>query len=334
MAEQLRTDATASAVVMEVGVKRISWPAIFAGVVMAIVIQVVLGMLGTAIGMSTIDPLEGESPGMKTFSVAAGLWWTVASWVSLFFGGWVAGHVAGIPDEMDSILHGLLTWALGTVLALFVAGSVVGTIVSGVSGMAGNAVLVGASTAGAAGGAAGGTIAGARTNQSDAQAMWADIKREARGLLQNKPEQSRAPEAKGASAPDTKAAAAPAPMANTSDSEFDSALERLLNRGRDNATQTDRDAVINGVVTRGGMSREDAARRVDTWESSAQQQRVQTDQQRQQAKQRAKEVADATAKVVSRAALFGFVAILLGGIAAAVGAALGRPHNIVRARAL
>ena len=41
---------------------RISWGAIFAGVVIAIAIQLVLGILGTGIGLSLVDPVEGTTP--------------------------------------------------------------------------------------------------------------------------------------------------------------------------------------------------------------------------------------------------------------------------------
>ena len=65
---------------------------------------------------------------------------------------------------------------------------------------------------------------------------------------------------------------------------------------------------------------------MDNWEAAYQQTRAKAEQVAQQAKQKALEVADATAKNVSRAALWGFFALVLGGIAAAWGGSVGRPR--------
>ncbi|MFH0342238.1 MAG: hypothetical protein ACHBNF_08930 [Chromatiales bacterium] len=48
--------------------KRIAWGAVFAGVVLAIGIQVLLNMLGTGIGASTIDPLRGDTPNAESWA--------------------------------------------------------------------------------------------------------------------------------------------------------------------------------------------------------------------------------------------------------------------------
>ncbi|MCK8494731.1 hypothetical protein M0L20_22875 [Spirosoma sp. RP8] len=43
-------------------VKRISWSAVFAGVLVAIVSQLLLSLLGLGIGLSTIDPETEQNP--------------------------------------------------------------------------------------------------------------------------------------------------------------------------------------------------------------------------------------------------------------------------------
>ncbi len=40
--------------------KRISWSAVFAGVICALIIHILLTLLGTAIGATTIDPPAGR----------------------------------------------------------------------------------------------------------------------------------------------------------------------------------------------------------------------------------------------------------------------------------
>lgn len=109
----------------------ISWPAIIAGVIVALVIQLVLNMIGAGLGFSAIDPLEGEIPTAVTFSIASGLWMLVSSIVALFAGGWLASYLAGLTHDEDGMLHGLVTWALSTlVLALFLV-TIFGTLLLG-----------------------------------------------------------------------------------------------------------------------------------------------------------------------------------------------------------
>jgi hypothetical protein len=44
------------------------------GVVIALVTQLGLSLLGVGIGVSTIDPLTGDTPRAAAFGIAAGLW--------------------------------------------------------------------------------------------------------------------------------------------------------------------------------------------------------------------------------------------------------------------
>ncbi|TIX79823.1 MAG: PhnA-like protein, partial [Mesorhizobium sp.] len=48
---------------------KVSWGAIFAGVVVALVTQVLLTMLGAGIGIATLDPGTGDNPEASTFSI-------------------------------------------------------------------------------------------------------------------------------------------------------------------------------------------------------------------------------------------------------------------------
>lgn len=128
--------------------RRVHWGAIVAGVVIAMVLQLVLSLLGTGIGLSTIDPMRNSSPDPTTFGLAAGGWWVVTSALSLFAGGWVAAHLAGAPDKTDASLHGLLTWGLATIVTAFFVSSLIGAAVGGGGKLLGTAANVGAGAAG------------------------------------------------------------------------------------------------------------------------------------------------------------------------------------------
>lgn len=68
------------------GARRASWAAILAGVTVALATQLLLGVLGLAIGASTIDPLRGDTP-TRGLGIATGLWFLLTGLASLFAGG-------------------------------------------------------------------------------------------------------------------------------------------------------------------------------------------------------------------------------------------------------
>jgi hypothetical protein len=59
-------------------INRVSWGAIFAGVVVGLVVQVLLTMLGVGIGVATLDPGAGDNPAVSTFSIATGVWYVLS----------------------------------------------------------------------------------------------------------------------------------------------------------------------------------------------------------------------------------------------------------------
>ena len=111
---------------------RVSWGAIFAGVVVALVTQVLLTMLGAGIGIATLDPGTGDNPAASTFSIVAGIWYMLSGIVAAFVGGYIAARLSGKTVPTTGALHGLTTWALTTLLVLWFLTSTVGALVGGV----------------------------------------------------------------------------------------------------------------------------------------------------------------------------------------------------------
>ena len=55
--------------------RRISWGAVFAGVVMVLAVQI-LRLLGLGIGLGTVDLAQnGATPSAGSFGIGAGAWW-------------------------------------------------------------------------------------------------------------------------------------------------------------------------------------------------------------------------------------------------------------------
>lgn len=126
---------------------RLSWGAIFAGVVIAVAVQLVLGILGTGIGLTMVDPVEGTTPGAAGFGIGAGIYWLITTIVALGAGGYAAARVAGVHDRFDALVHGLVVWGVTLILTLYLLTSAVGGIIGGafrtvgaVAGAAGSSV--------------------------------------------------------------------------------------------------------------------------------------------------------------------------------------------------
>jgi hypothetical protein len=118
-------------------INRVAWGAIFAGVVVALVVQVMLTMLGVGIGLATLDPASGDNPAASTFSVTAAVWWFISGIIAAFAGGYVAARMSGRTVPTTGAFHGLTTWAFTTLLVVYLltttAGSLVGGVFSGVA---------------------------------------------------------------------------------------------------------------------------------------------------------------------------------------------------------
>lgn len=118
-------------------INKVSWGAIFAGVVVALIVTVLLTMLGVGIGIATLDPGSSDNPSASTFSIVAGMWYVLSGIAAAFAGGYIAARMSGRTEPTTGALHGLTTWAFTTLLILYFLTSTVGSIVGGVfSGVA------------------------------------------------------------------------------------------------------------------------------------------------------------------------------------------------------
>lgn len=112
-------------------INRVSWGAIFAGVVLALVVQVLLTMLGVGIGAATLDPGGADNPEASTFSIVSLIWYAISGIVAAFAGGYLAARMSGKTLATTGALHGLTTWAVTTLLVLYLVSTSVGSIVGG-----------------------------------------------------------------------------------------------------------------------------------------------------------------------------------------------------------
>jgi hypothetical protein len=261
----------------------VSWAAVFAGVVVALVAQLLLNMLGLGIGVATLDPGTGDNPSASALSIGAGLWWTLAGVLASLAGGYAAGRLSGRPKEATAAWHGLTAWAFTTLVIFYLLSSAVGGVLGGVYNTVGGAL-----------GGLGRTAAATATAAAPALSQAADPFAAIEGSVR---------EAAGGDDP-----AALRDAAVT-------AVRGMLT-GDPAQAQEARERAAQAVARARNVPIEQAREQVAGYER-------QHRQAVEQARRQATEAADAAARVVSRGALFGFLALALGAVAAWFGGRAG-----------
>ncbi len=315
--------------ILQTRFKRVLWGAIFAGMVIAVVVQLLLSLLGAGIGLGTVDPLHYNTPDASSFGIGAAIWWAVSSVIALFAGGWVAGHLSGSTLRTDAILHGILTWGVASIVTVYLLASLVTSVVQGGASVVGKTASVAA--AGVAAAAA--PVAGMAKDQLEQSGISLDsLKAEAKQLLAQTGTPALQP---GAIASQASAAAGQLTTAATGSSgnapaeDLQSTLQKIITAGKNTVDQADRESVVNVVMARTGVSRPEAEQRTDAWIKQYQDARAQFEQKKQEAEAKARQAADAAASASSKAAFGAFCALLLGAIAAAFGGMAARRDPVL-----
>jgi hypothetical protein len=228
--------------------------------------------------------------------MAAGGWLLVSNLIGLAVGGYVAARLSGTADKTDSALHGLSVWGIGYLLSVVLLGNIIAgtaaTAVQGASSMLGGL----AQGAGQAASAAAGPV----TEQVNPE----QVVERAQAALR----------------------AGGDPAAMTSD-QRNAEIARIMTRGATTEgpmPQADRDRLIQLVSIEYEIPPEEAERRLQEVETQA-------TQAAQRAEQQAREAADAAAAGGAIAAYWAFAALLLGAVAAVIGARMGtRPVDYAR----
>jgi ElaB/YqjD/DUF883 family membrane-anchored ribosome-binding protein len=269
-------------------IKRMSWGAVLAGAVVALSVQLLLSLLGLGIGLATIDPAAGDTPGAASLGIATGVFYAIVTLVSLFAGGWVAGRLAGMPVRTDGLLHGLVTWSVAMLLLLYVVTTSIGALLSGTLGMVGNALQA----------------AGQGVQEAAGAAAQTDIGEEALNSIQQQAQQllGQAQQATGAQ-------------------DASGMLDQVMSIAQGGLSDQEQQRIIDQIVQQTGVTREEA-------ETRLQQLQTQYQEAAAAAEEQARQAAQATSEAVSQGAFWSFVALLCGAIAAAVGGLVGTPRDL------
>lgn len=139
------------------GFQRISWGAVFAGSTVSLAVLVMLTALGAGIGLVAAPSAvanAGEAAA-KGFGIGGAAWLLLAGIGSYYAGGWVAGRLNGIPRVSESVIHGLVSWSLTTVMLAFVFTTAAAGLLGAAAAAPGAPAVPNAAEASRAAGAAG-----------------------------------------------------------------------------------------------------------------------------------------------------------------------------------
>jgi hypothetical protein len=269
--------------------RRISWGAIFAGTVVALVVALTLNLLGLGIGMATVNPATEENP-LGGVGIGAGIWLALSSLIALFAGGWVAGRMSGFPMRLTTVLHGLTVWALMTLITLYMATSTVGTLLGGVTSVIGRGVSM---------------IGGAASAVPQVSGGDGALKPFIDRVL--------------AEATPTEKAIPPQQLSQAASQLF--AGGSVNEQNRQNAIAT--------LTTNTAMTRPEAEKTVEGWAQQYQQLRAQLPAIVGQTQEQALQTTERAMDALATAAIWAFVALVIGAVAAGAGGAVGAPKETV-----
>jgi hypothetical protein len=275
--------------------RRISWAAIFGGVILVLAVQLLLSLLGAGVGLGTVNTHAGTTPNANTLGIGAGLWWVVSTCIALGVGSFVAARLAGIEIRFDGVLHGLVTWGIATLLTLWLLTSAIGGIIGG-----------GFSALGSVASFAGSGVSDAAKPLAQAVGVSPDmIQLQAQAYLQP-------------TNPD------PATM-SPQDAQKAIATDLTTYAGGGTDAPAAKERIVNIMAAQMKISHDEAAKKFDDAQAKLK-------QARDRAVQSAKDAADASASAASKASFGAFIVVLLGGLAAAFGGSMAVQRRRLVAR--
>ena len=316
--------------------RRFSWGAVFAGLAVAIGVQIALSLLGLGIGASTINPAAGQAPSANGFGIGAGVWLLVSTLLAIFAGGWVAGRVAGMPLRLDAALHGLVVWAITTIVTLWLLTTALGAIFSGATAILGKTLSLGASAVQSASPAISSAVGGQLQKNGISLGTLSDqvtktLAETGDSRLSSQSLQKQAGHiARDASNTAKQSALTP----QDSHTSVNDLVARVLHEAKGTVSSADRTDLVNVVMARTHESRPQAEKTVDGWISTAHDAQDQLSQVASSAQTTAAQAGTATATGVSRGGIFAFILLLLGAAAGAAGGytSIAGPRGVARRR--
>ncbi|WP_236127645.1 TIGR04086 family membrane protein [Cedecea colo] len=293
--------------------KRISWSAIFAGVVISMVVYLLLAILGTAIGTTTIDPLQEQHP-MDGIATGAAIWTGISMLIAIAAGGFISGRLA----HREGALHGVLMFGVNTLICTWFVISLANSAMSGAANVAGAGLQALGSGISA--------VAPSVTQMTKDKLQENNINLD---NLQNELETTLRQTGK----PELQPEALQSQAQNEGDraqnqlnqgGDISSFIKGLAQRNESTFQAADREALKNIIIARTGKSDAEAEQIVDQTEKNYQAARAKYEELKKEAEQKAREAADKAAAATAKASWFAFFMFIIEAVLAGAMGMFGR----------
>jgi hypothetical protein len=222
-----------------IGNSRIKWSAIFAGWAVGLAVQMVLTLAGLGFGAWAIDLHEPDP--VEGVPLGAAVWTGLSMLISAFVGGYMTARLSGTAERADGVYHAVVVWGVNWLVFAWLTTTAMATMIGGVFSVFGTTLqALGqglSSTASTAVSRAAGNL----------NLSMDDLRREVESVFQatGKPELQPG-EIQRDAGRTVESTRQGEPLSKVSDQ----ALEEL----RDKLTALDREAAINILVNKFGMS--------------------------------------------------------------------------------
>jgi hypothetical protein len=134
----------------------VSWAAVFAGALVSCALTLVLLAFGAGVGFSVVSPWGSSGVSASTFKIGTGLYFIVIAMISSAVGGYLAGRLRAkwVGVESSEITfrdtaHGLLAWALATVVGAALLAAPASALIGGIGAATSNVAASAAQSSGA-----------------------------------------------------------------------------------------------------------------------------------------------------------------------------------------
>jgi hypothetical protein len=276
--------------VQETRISRVSWAAVFGGTLIMLITLMLLSLLGIGIGIGSINPMEEGQP-FRGLGTGALIWWVISNIIAVFTGAYAAAKLTNLSYRSSGVLHGILSWSLYTLLSFVFMTTAIGGIISGVGGVVSKSL----------------NVVGKGVTEVAPLAKQMNTDKINRAIQDALSQEN------------------PGMGSSSGGQEFNIDLvavaqEAFIENGKI-TTNVDREKVVQAVADNSSLSEPDAQRAADVIIQQYQDMKPQLQQLKVKAEQTGQEVAD----TVSKAAIWAFIALVLGVLTAAFGGNLGKP---------
>ena len=291
-----------------IGGSQIRWSAVFAGFVVGVAVQMVLTLLGIAIGAWSINLHDTQTA--QGIPLGTGIWTGISMLMSAFIGGYVTSRLSGAPLRSDGLYHGAVVWGVTWLVFAWLTTTAMATMIGGLFSAFGS----GLQTIGQAAGQSVSTAVSKVVDKTNVSATVSSegLRKQIESVLQatQKPELQPGEMKKDASKI-TENAQSGQSLSQVTDAGLAELTEKL--------TALDRDAATNVLVNKFGMSKTQAQEVVQSSIGMVEPFKAKV----QEVKEKSVDMANATMQNVASAALWMFVLAMLSLVASLGGGALG-----------